>query len=205
MLYFDNAATSFPKAPKVAQTVFDYIQNVGANAGRGSYSSSIEASELLFEVKENIAQLFNIKNEERIVMTSGATESLNTVIMGFLRKGMTVLTSNMEHNSVLRPLNYLAQQQIIDLYKFDITEGLKDFENKLSLNPDLVIVTAASNVTGEIYPITEIGKLVSTQNALFCVDAAQSAGLSPIDVAKSQIDFLCAAGHKGLIGPTGTG
>ncbi len=209
MIYFDNAATSFPKAPGVAESISKFILNDSVNSGRSSYPASQRTARLLFDTRDKLAELLNIEDSSGIIFTANATESLNTVIFGTLNSGDFVLTSKMEHNSVMRPLRYLESINTIKLLQFnskkDYSFDLEDYKQKLKKNPKLVIVTACSNVTGAIYPFYEMAKLAKQNGALFCLDASQYIGMDEIDVENSEIDFLCFSGHKGLLGPMGTG
>ena len=209
MIYFDNAATSFPKAPGVAESVSDFILNSSVNSGRSSYPTAQKTARLLFDTRDKLSELLNIKDSSKIIFTSNATESLNTVIFGCLKEGDTVLTSKMEHNSVMRPLRFLESQNKIKVIQFnsgkDSSFDLEDYKRLLKLKPKLVIITASSNVTGRIYPFYEMAKLAKESNSLFCLDASQYIGMDELDFENSKIDFLCFPGHKGLLGPMGTG
>ncbi|MDY6915926.1 MAG: aminotransferase class V-fold PLP-dependent enzyme [Candidatus Cloacimonadota bacterium] len=209
MIYLDNAATSFPKAPGIAKAVYNFLENVGANAGRSSHSSAQKASYIVYETREKLAALLNVKNSEDIIFTMNTTQALNTVILGFLEKGDTVLTSTMEHNSVMRPLQYLKKTRDIDIIQFQCNKfGFpvwKDFLQKIAQKPKLLITTGASNVTGSLFPFSRIAAAAKKQNVTYCLDAAQILGIFPIDIKNSGIDIVCFPGHKGLLGPAGTG
>ncbi len=209
MIYLDNAATSFPKAPGIAKSISDFILNYSVNSGRSSYPAAQKTAKLLFETRDILSDLLNIDDSSRIIFTANATESLNTVIFGLLNSGDSVLTSDMEHNSVMRPLRYLESINKIKLFKFkskkDYSFDLEDYKRLLKMKPKLVIVTACSNVTGAIYPFYEMAKLAKSNGALFCLDASQYIGMNEIDIQNSQMDFVCFPGHKGLLGPMGTG
>jgi len=209
MIYVDNSATSYPKPKSVLETVINVISNIGGSPGRSAYRTAIELGRIVFETREKIASLFNIKNSNRLIFTSGTTESINTVLFGLLNSGDKVLTTSMEHNSVMRPLRFMEKNCGI---KLDIVrcspEGEIDldlFSNKLKNNVKLVVINHGSNVIGTIAPLDEICKSVKKYNSLILVDAAQTAGIYPIDVEKIKLDFLACSGHKGLLGPQGTG
>ena len=210
MIYLDNAATSWPKAPGLSEVMKRTIENPMGNPGRSSHEAGISADRILFELRETLAGLFGIKDSSALILNSGATESLNTVLSGFLKPGMKVLTSSMEHNSVMRPLTRLQTQRDVKLSRFpsDPASGFPDmkrFEQMLEERPDIVVATAASNVNGVIFPIEEMAHLAGKKGIPLCVDAAQGGGEVPLYPEAWGIDFLCFAGHKGLLGPAGTG
>ena len=207
MIYLDNAATSFPKAPGVVDATVHFMTEVGANAGRGSHRLAREASHRLFDVRERCAAFLGIQQPERLAFTKHATEALNLVLMGQVPVGGTVVLSSLEHNAVMRPLRHLEETRGIRLIvvPFDAC-GLPDpsaLRESLALRPDLFVLTAASNVTGCLPPLEEIAALCRKNNVPLCVDASQAVGHVPITV--EDIDFLCFSGHKGLMGPMGTG
>jgi len=208
-IYLDNAATSFPKAPGVAEAVFDFLKNTGSNAGRSSHFRAIKASRIIFETRMLIAELFGIKDETQIIFTSGTTESLNLVLLGLIKEGQHILTSSLEHNSVMRPLHYLREKKGISIETFSIDSKLEvdlnDFRDKVVRKPDLIISTAASNVIGTIFPVKEMADIAHTMRIPFIVDAAQYAGNQVINLSATQIAAFCVPGHKSLLGPTGTG
>jgi cysteine desulfurase family protein len=206
-IYLDNAATSFPKPAPVVQAMAHYLQCVGANPGRAGHQLSIEASRIVQGTREKIAGLFNIHDPMRIAFTLNVTESLNTIFYGFLNPGDHVLTTAMEHNSVMRPLKYLEETGLITLSAAPCdNKGLLDLDAVRGLiekNTALVVVNHASNVCGTIQDITALKSVIGDIPLL--VDAAQTAGCYPIDVTSDRIDFLAFTGHKGLLGPQGTG
>lgn len=208
MIYLDNGATSFPKAPGVADAVYDYLNRIGANAGRASYKNAREASGILFETRENLASLIGVEDDSRICFTSNATEALNTVILGAVKPGDTVLTSRMEHNSVMRPLRWLEANREVNIVQFGLDEkgnvNLDEFKDCLLYAPSFVISTACSNVSGLIFPYKEIGRLAKESGAKFILDASQLIGMYPFKVDEN-MDAVCFPGHKGLLGPSGTG
>lgn len=207
MIYLDQAATSSPKAPGVAEAMVRSLDF--ANANRASHSGAVEASSVLFATRNLAAQLIGVSDSTRVIFTSGATLALNMVMLGTLRPGDRVLVSPFEHNSVLRPLQRLAQRDgvIIDRCASapDGNIDLADYRARLAARPRLVISTAVSNVTGAIMPWPEMARAARAAGALFCLDAAQALGTLPLSVTDAPVDFLCASGHKGLPGPPGTG
>lgn len=210
MIYFDNAATSFPKPKAVIEAMEDYFFNIGGSTGRSGHKMAIKASELVFNTRELLAQLFKIKDSARIIFTKNVTESLNIAINGFLEKGDRVATTSMEHNSVMRPLRYLEQRGQIKIFTVRANrEGLVDPEAFTDIlkkeKVKLVVVNHASNVTGSIAPINIISEIAHEYGSRMLVDAAQTAGAYPIDAASGDIDMLAFTGHKSLLGPQGTG
>lgn len=208
VIYLDNAATSFPKPEAVIAETTRCISNYCVNAGRSSHRKSSYVNERIFQTREALAKLFNISNPERISFTLNTTMSLNFALKGTLKSGDHLVISSMEHNSVLRPAHSLNSNGV----SYSIAKASKngiitfdDIKPNLRKNTKLVTIIHVSNVTGGINDITSIGKELKKRNILFAVDAAQSAGILPIDVEESCIDILCFPGHKGLFGPTGTG
>ena len=207
-IYLDNAATSFPKPEMVYQAVMHAMQEVGASPGRAGHRRSMEAGRILLQARESIATLFAIPDSARVIFTHSTTEALNMALRGTLKPGDHVVTTSMEHNSLLRPLYYLRQQGVeltIVQCGSDGHIDPDDIKRALSPNTRMVAVGHISNVTGTIQPIDLIAALAREAGALFLLDAAQSAGSETIDVAKTGIDLLAAPGHKGLFGPQGTG
>lgn len=209
IIYFDNAATSFPKPPTVIEAIVDYMTNIGANPGRAGHKKSIEAGQIIFQARKIIAKLFGIKNPMRVIFASNATEALNLAIQGVLKSGDHAITSSMEHNSTIRPLRELEIAKKIDLSIIETSKnGLIDPEKiaqAIRPNTKAIVINHASNVIGSIQPIREIGQICEQHGITFIVDAAQSAGIIPIDMKEDKIDLLGFTGHKGLYGPTGTG
>ncbi|KAB3532210.1 aminotransferase class V-fold PLP-dependent enzyme [Alkaliphilus serpentinus] len=208
MIYFDNAATTFPKPQGVYDAVLNTMKDYGANPGRSGHKLALEAGRSIFFAREKVSKLFNIENPMQIIFTGNATESLNLAIKGILSKGDHVITSSMEHNSVLRPIKALekigVESTIIQCGE-DGCLNPENIRNAIRENTKLIVLTHASNVTGTIMPIKEVGKIAKDQGVLFLVDAAQTAGVYEIDVVKDNIDLLALPGHKGLLGPQGTG
>ena len=207
LIYLDNAATSFPKPPQVQEAMVHYMNEVGANPGRAGHTLSVRASRIVQAARENIAGLFNVKDPSRIVFTLNVTEALNTVINGVVNPGDHVLTTSMEHNSVMRPLKHLEAAGMITLTAApcDYKGFLKIDELEKMVRPEtaLVVVNHASNVCGTIQNLKRIREAIGPVPML--VDAAQTAGCFPIDVEADSIDFLAFTGHKGMLGPQGTG
>jgi cysteine desulfurase family protein len=208
-IYLDNAATSWPKPPTVYQAVDDFQRNNGAAAGRGVYRSAQAAERIVSQCRQRVAQLLGAKSPNQIAFTLNGTDSLNLALHGILRPGDHVVTSVCEHNSILRPLRWLADshQIHIDYVRCNAQGVLDPDEVRKTLRPHtrLVALTQASNVTGAVQPLEEIGKVMADHDALFLVDAAQSLGHFPVQVNDLRCDLLAAPGHKGLMGPLGTG
>lgn len=208
MIYFDSAATSWPKPPEVWQAMENCIKFAGANPGRSGHHLALKAGRLVDEARELLAVLFNISDPDRIVFTVNATEALNLAIKGLLKPGDHVVTSSMEHNSVTRPLHLLAEKGVEVTKVACSGEGrikVGDIEKALKPNTAAIVITHASNVTGTLMPIAEIGRLAKRKGLKFIVDAAQTAGVFNLDVSFMNIHLLAFPGHKGLYGPTGTG
>lgn len=207
-IYLDNAATSYPKPESVYQAVDRALRHVGASPGRGGYRRGLDATRLVFEAREALAELFAIRDSSRIVFTASATEALNLAIIGLLRPGDHAITTTVEHNSVARPL-HLAETKGVEVTRLscDRTGLLNpgDVACAIRKNTRLIALAHCSNVTGTIQPIGEIGELAGKAGIPFLVDAAQSAGLIPINVEELGVTLLAAPGHKGLLGPQGTG
>lgn len=207
-VYFDNAATSYPKAPNVSKAICNYVDNVGANVGRGTYKSSYSAGASVYRTRELICDLFNYNNPMNVVFTMNITQSINILLKGLLRRGDHVIVSSMEHNAVMRPLNSLSTLGIeIDRALCDVNGILEPqaVKNLIKGNTKLVIMTHASNVCGTILPIEEIGKICKESGVHFLLDSAQSAGALEVDFNKFNLSALAFTGHKGLLGPQGIG
>ena len=209
MIYFDNGATTFPKPQSVVRAVGSAMQNYGANPGRSGHKMSLKASEIIFNCRENAAALFGVESPDRIIFTDNCTTALNTVIKGLLKSGDHAVISSLEHNAVARPLEHLKQRGVsfsaAQVFEGDDEATIERSRKAVRNNTKLVVCTAASNVFGIRPPVERIAALCRIYNILFCVDAAQSAGVVPVNMSGSGIDFLCAPGHKGLYGPMGTG
>ena len=208
MIYLDNAATTYPKPDAVYDSVLNQMKNFGANPGRSGHKLAIEAGRCIFNAREKISRLFNIDNPMQIIFTSNATEALNLAIKGILNPGDHVITTSMEHNSVMRPIKSLegigVESTIVQCNQMGELDPL-EIKNAIKPNTRLIVMTHASNVTGTLLPIEEVGKIAKEGNILFLVDAAQTAGAYYIDVQEFNIDLLALPGHKGLYGPQGTG
>ena len=207
LIYLDNAATSFPKPPEVIEAMLYFMKEVGANPGRSGHHRAVEADRIVADTRKAIAKLFNITTPDQIVFTINVTEALNLVINGFLKQGDHVITTSMEHNSVLRPLRHLEKQGIISLSvaQCDFKGRLDPHEipSLIRKNTALMVLNHASNVCGTIQDIRAVKKAIGDIPLL--LDAAQTAGCFPIDVEADGIDFLAFTGHKAMLGPQGTG
>lgn len=207
-IYLDNASTTFPKAPNVANAMSDYLTNYGININRGSYALAYDVEDIIYTTRQRLNNVFNSHDPSHVIFTQNVTMSLNMVIKGLLKSGDHVLVSSMEHNAVMRPLTQLLNEDItFDTIPCDTTGSIKldAIESLIRPNTVAIIINHASNVCGTIHPIKEIGIICKEHNLHFIVDAAQTAGIIPIDVKESQIDALCFTGHKGLLGPQGIG
>ncbi|MBF0524256.1 MAG: aminotransferase class V-fold PLP-dependent enzyme [Deltaproteobacteria bacterium] len=207
MIYFDNAATSFPKPPAVIKAMAEFMATTSASPGRSGHRMALEASRVVFETRETVAELFNVSDSSRIVFTINVTWALNLVFNGLLASQDHVVTTSLEHNSVMRPLTRLVKHRGIELTVVPAgPDGTVDpalIAQALTPCTRLIVINHASNVTGSIAPIRAISRIKG--QALLAVDAAQSAGSVPIDMNQLGIDLLAFTGHKALLGPTGTG
>lgn len=208
-IYLDNAATSFPKPDSVYAAIDDYNRRNGAAIGRGAYRATIEVTGIVQRCRKKIADLLGAESPERILFTFNCTDSLNLALHGLLQAGDQVITSIIDHNSVLRPLTEMRRKLGIEVTAVgaDATGKVDPLEFKRALRPQtkLISLIHASNVAGTIQPIAEVGQIAREAGTLFLVDAAQTAGHLPIDLRNLPIDILAAPGHKGLLGPLGTG
>ena len=207
-IYLDNASTSFPKAPNVASAMADYITNRGININRGSYALAYDVEDIIYTTRQRLHTLFNGHDPSHVIFTQNVTMSLNMVIKGLLKAGDHVLVSSMEHNAVMRPLTQLLDKGItFDTIPCDSTGSIQmdSIEPLIRPNTVALIINHASNVCGTIQPLESIGPICKAHNLQFIVDAAQTAGVIPIDVKACHIDALCFTGHKGLLGPQGIG
>lgn len=206
--YFDNAATSWPKPPAVLKAMKRYFDSCGGNPGRSGHRRAIEAGRMVLETRECLAGLLNVQDPARITFTKNATEALNMVVQMVPQKGGHVVTTSMEHNSVLRPL--MEQKNLgctVDIVQADTRGSVSPgtIKQRIARNTSLVVCTHASNVTGTIIDIRAVAEVCRTAGVPLLVDAAQTVGVVPIDCESLGIDFLAASGHKGLLGPQGTG
>ncbi len=204
----DNAATSFPKPEAVYQAVDHFNRNLGGSPGRGSHQLTLQAGSILLECREVLAGLFNVNDWSQIAFTANVTDAINMGLKGLLKPGDHVISSSMEHNAVARPLNVLSQQGI-EWSRVpcapDGTMDPADIIPAIRSNTRMICMLHASNLTGTIMPIQEVGQIAQEHGLIFMLDAAQTAGVVPIDVESQHIDVLAFTGHKGLLGPQGIG
>ena len=206
MIYFDNAATTGKKPIGVIRAVDSALKELSSNPGRSGHTPSLKAADAVYSVREKTAEFFGASGAENVVFTLNCTHSINCVIKGVLNKGEHAVTSSLEHNSVMRPL--IKEEIPFDTAYVSLTDDrvtLREFERKIRPDTRLVICTGASNVLGKTLPIAEIGALCKDRGVLFAVDAAQIAGVIPINMGEMNIDYLCIAPHKGLYAPMGIG
>ena len=207
MIYLDNAATTMKKPQCVIDAVVAAMSHMG-NAGRGATSAALDASRVIYDTREKLSDLFNLQNPSRVAFTCNSTESLNTAIKGILSSGDHAITTALEHNSVLRPL-YDLQAKGMKLSIVDCDENgnidYNDFEKLIKENTKAIVCTHVSNLVGNVLDVKKIGSIAKKHNVIFIVDASQSAGVFEIDMQDMNIDILCFTGHKGLLGPQGTG
>ncbi|WP_195543364.1 aminotransferase class V-fold PLP-dependent enzyme [Massiliimalia timonensis] len=209
MIYLDNAATTFPKPQNVARSVIEAVKTYGGNPGRSGHSISMRTSGKIYQVRELVGDFFGV-SAEQVVFASNCSHALNMAIKGVMSSGGHVITSTLEHNSVMRPLYALKKKGIIDydcapVYEGDVEKTLRSFAALIRPNTKAIVCTHASNVTGLILPIKELGDLCHQAGIKLIVDGAQSAGVLPVNLPRMNIDIFCTAGHKGLYGTTGTG
>jgi cysteine desulfurase family protein len=208
-IYLDNAATSWPKPPAVYEAVNRYQREIGAPNGRSGYYEALECNRIVEAARSGVAEIIGARDPSQIVFGFNGTDVLNLAIRGIVRPGDHVVTTVCDHNSVLRPLNSLREELAVEVsYVPCDSQGFVSPDDvRAALRPGtrLVVVNHASNVTGAIQPVAEIGRAVRETNALFLIDAAQSVGHVPIDVRQLEVDLFAAPGHKGLLGPLGTG
>lgn len=207
-IYLDQASTSFPKAPGVAQAMMDYLTMNGVNVNRGCYSSAYSAEEVIYETRQLLAELFHFSKCKNVIFTPNVTTSLNFILKGFLKPGDHILVSAMEHNAVMRPVVQLASQGIlfdrIPCHE-DGSMILEKVEELIRPETRAIVTLHASNVCGTRMPLKALGEICQRHHLYFIVDSAQTAGIVPIDMEKMHIDALAFTGHKGLRGPQGTG
>jgi cysteine desulfurase family protein len=208
MIYFDNAATSWPKPPGVAEAMLHFLQEVGANPGRAAHRRAVEAGRIVYEAREAVCELFNAPDPLRMVWCKSVTEAINLALRGLLRAGDHVVTSSMEHNAVMRPLRALEAGGIeVTVVQCSPRGALDpaDVEDAIQPHTRLVVLNHASNAVGTLLPGAEVGAICREYDVLLLVDAAQTGGVCPIDVQADRIDLLGFTGHKSLGGPMGTG
>ena len=207
-VYLDNAATSWPKPPEVIAAMQAYLENGGGRPGRAAHGKSLASARMVYETRDALSSLFNATSPDRVIFTKNATEAINLLLFGFLNPGDHVIVSSMEHNAVMRPLRQLESRGVsLSVAACDSCGRLDPLTIKTALTPRtrLVLLVHASNVTGTLLPIAEVANIAREAGIRFAVDAAQTAGVHPIDVQSGGIDFLTFTGHKSLGGPQGTG
>lgn len=208
-VYLDNASTTFPKPKQVIDAMYNYMLNIGGNAGRGNYSNSLESNRYLYNAREVVCNFFGYDSPSNVIFTNNVTTSLNILIKGILQFGDHVITSSMEHNSVIRPLYFCKEQLKI---KLDIVNAnssgfidIEDFKRKITDKTKLVIMTQASNVTGSIQDLQRIGEICNQHNVFFIIDSSQGAGVLDLNMKNIKANAIAFTGHKGLLGPQGVG
>jgi cysteine desulfurase family protein len=207
-VYLDNAATSYPKPEAVYQAMDRFLREAGANPGRSAHRMSVEAASVIAQVRRQVARFFNAPSPERVAFTLNATDALNLALKGALKPGDHVVTTSMEHNSVIRPLRALEARGVAVTVVPASPEGrvaVEDLAAAITPATRLVVMTHASNVTGTLQPVSRVGALCRERGVLLLLDAAQTAGVYPVDMESMGIDLLAFPGHKGLFGPPGTG
>ena len=207
-VYMDNSSTSFPKAPGLGEAMGEFINRSGCNVGRGGYEMAYEVGVKVLETRELISDLFGLKNAENVVFTSNVTAGINYVVQGLLHDGDHVIISAMEHNAVARAVEGIKAKGVTVSVAKCTADGrldLEDFESQFRPNTKLVLMLHASNVSGTIIDAEAVGAICRSKGVFFVLDAAQSAGVIPIDFSKMNLSALCITGHKGLLGPQGIG
>ena len=207
MIYFDNAATTMRKPDCVIEAVTRALGSLG-NSGRGVHSGALNASRVIYDARMALAQLFHAESPERIAFTANSTEALNMAIKGVLNPGDHVITTALEHNSVLRPLYELEDRGVeLTILPADAMGNIcyEDFEKEIRPNTKVIVTTHGSNLTGNLLDVCAIGSIAKKHGLIYIVDASQTAGVFDIDVQRMHVDILCFTGHKGLLGPQGTG
>ena len=208
-MYFDNSATSYPKPECVYDAVMDYMKNIGSSPGRGTYAKAEEANRLLYATRKAVAKLIGAPRPSNIVFTANSTEAINLVVKGVLGRGDHVVTTGAEHNAVWRPLKKLEQSLGVVIHTIpcgaDGSISLKDAESMMTPSVKLAVFVHSSNVIGSVFPVDELVKIAHKNEVHVLIDASQTAGCVPIDAQKLGVDYLAFTGHKGMMGPTGTG
>jgi cysteine desulfurase family protein len=209
LIYLDNAATTFPKPDRVYDFMVDFYRKQGVNPGRSGYDAALAAEEMVLGTRKLMTRLFNGTDPNHLTFSYNASDALNMVIQGMAAKGDHLITSNVEHNSVLRPLYHLKHDGVIDVtyIRFDEHGYIDPDDVRKAIRPNtkMVVVNHGSNVIGTVQPIAEIGRICRDAGVWLAVDASQTAGVEPIDVAEMNIDIVVFTGHKSLMGPTGIG
>ena len=207
MIYLDNAATSWPKPPEVKEAMAHFLDELAGNPGRSGHGLSVEAGRVVYDARELVAGLFNVPDPLRVIFTMNATHALNLALNGILSPGDRAVTTGMEHNSVMRPLRALEREGVEVVAAKCSNDGRLDLASleEAASGAKMVVINHASNVVGTLQDIEHAGRIAHAAGAMLLVDAAQTAGVVPIDVQNTGIDLLAFSGHKGLLGPTGTG
>ena len=207
MIYMDNAATTMRKPQEVVDAVMNAMCSMG-NAGRGAHAASLSASRVIYNAREALARFFGAENPKQIVFTNNSTESLNIAIKGLFEPGDHAVTTMLEHNSVLRPLYEMQEKGVeVTIVKSDKKGNIsyEELEDAIKENTKAIVITNASNLTGNYVDVKRVGEIAKKKGVLLIVDASQTAGVYPINVKEMNIDILCFTGHKSLLGPQGTG
>ncbi|MCW6112268.1 aminotransferase class V-fold PLP-dependent enzyme [Clostridium sporogenes] len=208
-IYLDNAATTYPKPEKVYSSILNYMKNVGASPGRGGYENALTGDRMVYKCRQSLINLFNFNKIENVVFTSNITASLNILIKSIVKDNWHVITSSMDHNSVIRPLVSLEKSNKIELDILNCSEegliNIDDFKNAIKDNTKLVVLSHASNIVGTIQPLETIGKICKDKGIYFIIDSAQTAGVLPLDFQNLNCNALAFTGHKALLGPQGIG
>ncbi|APC79762.1 TPA: aminotransferase class V-fold PLP-dependent enzyme [Clostridium botulinum] len=208
-VYLDNAATTYPKPEKVYSSILNYMKNVGASPGRGGYENALTGDRIVYKCRQSLINLFNFNKIENVVFTSNITASLNILIKSIVKDGWHVITSSMDHNSVIRPLVSLEKSNKIELDILNCSEegliNIEDFKNAIKDSTKLVVLSHASNIVGTIQPLEAIGKICKEKGIYFIIDSAQTAGVLPLNFQNLNCNALAFTGHKSLLGPQGIG
>ena len=208
-VYLDNSSTTFPKPKQVIDGMYNYMLNIGGNAGRGNYTNTLQSNRFLYEAREIVSDFFGFSSPSNVIFTNNVTTSLNMLIKGLIKQGDHVIASSMEHNSVLRPLINCKELLDINLDIIDADESgfinVSDFRSKITSATKLVVLNQASNVTGSIQNIAEVGKICKEKNVFFIVDSSQGAGVLELNINSVNANAIAFTGHKSLLGPQGIG
>ncbi|AJD29651.1 MULTISPECIES: aminotransferase class V-fold PLP-dependent enzyme [Clostridium] len=208
-IYLDNAATTYPKPEKVYSSILNYMKNVGASPGRGGYENALTGDRMVYKCRQSLINLFNFNKIENVIFTSNITASLNILIKSIVKDDWHVITSSMDHNSVIRPLVSLEKSNKIELDILNCSEegliNVEDFKNTIKDNTKLVVLSHASNIVGTIQPLEAIGNICKEKGIYFIIDSAQTAGVLPLDFQNLNCNALAFTGHKALLGPQGIG
>jgi len=209
LIYLDNAATTFPKPEKVYDFMHEFYQKHGVNPGRSGYDATLETEEVVYNTRKMLTEFFNGTDPNYLTFSYNASDSLNMIIQGMVEKGDHVVSTNVEHNSVLRPLNVLQRDGVCEVtyVPFDNRGYMDpdDIKKAIKTNTKMVIMNHGSNVIGTVQPVTDVGEICRKAGIYFTVDASQTAGAQKIDIQQMNIDLLAFTGHKCLMGPTGIG